>query len=207
MESIVLPVSCIVLGGALSFTHVGSGIDDKVRDVIRYRNHKTALDDHLQYLPTVAIFGLSLTGLKARHDYVDRTIVTATGYLLMTSVVQIGKRTFRVMRPDGSKANSFPSGHTATAFLGAEFVREEYGSWWGVGAYTLAGLIALTRIYNDRHWASDVITGAGVGILSARASYWLLPYTRKLIRGEKAQLTALPFYTGKSGGVSLALRF
>ena len=32
------------------------------------------------------------------------------------------------------------------------------------------------RMYNNRHWASDVLAGAGVGILSASLTYWLAPY-------------------------------
>ncbi|MBQ1177891.1 MAG: phosphatase PAP2 family protein, partial [Bacteroidaceae bacterium] len=78
----------------------------------------------------------------------------------------------------------FPSGHTATTFMGAELVRIEYGDehpWLAAGAYTLATAVGVLRVYNDRHWFTDVFAGAGVGILSARIGYWLLPYTRQVM--------------------------
>ena len=87
-------------------------------------------------------------------------------------------------RPDGSANNSFPSGHTATTFMGAELVRIEYGDespWYSVGAYAVATTVGVLRVYNERHWFTDVFAGAGVGILSARIGHWLLPYTRKMM--------------------------
>ena len=76
-------------------------------------------------------------------------------------------------RPDGSDAKSFPSGHTGTAFAGAELVRREYGWGWGSAAYAVATATAVMRMYNNKHWFSDVLMGAGVGILSANIGYWL----------------------------------
>ena len=68
------------------------------------------------------------------------------------------------------------------AFTGAELVRREYGGWWGVGAYALATTTALMRVYNGRHWTSDLLGGAAIGILSADIGYWLLPLERRLFR-------------------------
>ena len=66
--------------------------------------------------------------------------------------------------------------------MGAELVRIEYGEdypWLAVGAYTIATATGALRVYNNHHWLSDVVAGAGVGILSARIGYWLLPYTKR----------------------------
>ena len=91
------------------------------------------------------------------------------------------KYTVCEMRPDGSARNSFPSGHSATAFMGAELVRLEYGGWAGAGSYSVASATAALRVYNNRHWFNDLLGGAAIGILSANVGYWLLPLERRLL--------------------------
>ena len=67
------------------------------------------------------------------------------------------------------KDQSFPSGHAAVAFaLATSFAREIEGQWDDAAFFTLASLTAYARMHDDKHWASDVVFGAGVGILSAR---------------------------------------
>ena len=138
-------------------------------------------DDKLQYLPVLANIGLGLADVKSRHPLRERIAATATAYATMGVLVTATKYTVKEKRPDSGKRNSFPSGHTATAFMGAELVREEYGNGWGAGAYAFATGIAFLRLYNDRHWLNDAIGGAGIGMLSARIGYWLLPLERRLL--------------------------
>ena len=68
-------------------------------------------------------------------------------------------------RPNGG-GQSFPSGHTSMAFAGAEFIRKEYGGWWGVPAYLAAGYVGWSRVETKNHWTSDVLAGAAIGIFS-----------------------------------------
>ena len=65
---------------------------------------------------------------------------------------------------------SFPSGHTVAAFAAAASVTSETAGWWpnsrviiGPLMYGGAALVGVSRMYNNRHWASDVIVGAGIG--------------------------------------------
>lgn len=71
---------------------------------------------------------------------------------------------------DGAKYQSFPSGHTVAAFAAAAAVTSETARWWphsawaiGTAMYGGASLVGLSRMYDNRHWASDVILGAAVG--------------------------------------------
>lgn len=130
----------------------------------------------------------------------------------MTALTNIGKFTFKEKRPDSSARNSFPSGHTATAFTGAELIREEYGLGIGIGAYTVAVGVAFLRLYNGRHWLNDVIAGAGVGILSARIGYWMLPLYQRWFKWNKSSsdiLVVSPVYdhAERSFSVNLACTF
>lgn len=140
--------------------------------------HRLRLDDFTQYAPLAATYGLNLVGIKGLHNYGDLTLIAGTSYALMSAVVFTLKSTTRVERPDATGWNSFPSGHTATAFLGAEILRKEYwdvSPWIGVAGYAVAAGTGFFRMFNNRHWLTDVVAGAGIGILSAEAGYWLYP--------------------------------
>lgn len=207
-RQLIFPAVAVTAGAVLSATRWGDKVDNEVRDALRYRHHKIKADDYVQYLPVVSLYGLSLLGAPAKHDYLERTVIAATSYLTLAVLVNGVKYTAKVRRPDSSSRNSFPSGHTAIAFCGAELVRQEYGTWYGVAAYTVATAVGVARVYNDRHWLSDVLAGAGVGVLSARVGYWLFPYTQKLLRVKKGHAASIvPFYDGQGGGMALSYRF
>jgi membrane-associated phospholipid phosphatase len=70
---------------------------------------------------------------------------------------------------------SFPSGHTSTAFAAAAAVTNETTRWWphstwivGPLMYGGATAVGLSRMYHNKHWASDVALGAAIGTFSGR---------------------------------------
>lgn len=138
----------------------------------QFRRH---VDDYLQYTPAAVMLGMKAFGVKGRSSWGRMLVSDAFSALLMGSVVNALKHTTDVVRPDGSNNHSFPSGHTATAFMTATMLTKEYGNkspWIGVGAYSLASATGLMRIANNKHWLSDVLTGAGIGILSTELGYY-----------------------------------
>lgn len=173
---------------------------------------KFTIDDFSQYAPMVATYGLNLCGVKGKHGYGDLTIILGTAYALMGITVNTLKSTTRVMRPDNTSRNSFPSGHTATAFMGAELLRREYwdvSPWIGVAGYAVAAGTGFFRMYNNRHWLTDVIAGAGVGILSVEAAYWLYPVISKIFfRKRYLKNTFIsPYLSNESKGVTCSITF
>jgi membrane-associated phospholipid phosphatase len=118
------------------------------------------------------------------------TILCALSNLLETGIVHALKNTTSRMRPDGSSKNSFPSGHTASAFVAAEFLHQEYKDksvWISISGYTVATLTGALRILNNRHWLSDVVAGAGIGILSVKTVYWTYPSLQKIWSKKDSQ--------------------
>ncbi len=82
-----------------------------------------------------------------------------------------------MLRPDATNYFSFPSGHTAAAFMAATLLYKEYGFkgyWVGLVAYAAAIVTGFTRILNNRHWLFDVIIGAALGILLTDLAFRLV---------------------------------
>ena len=168
-------------------------------------------DDYIQYLPVGLYLTLDYMGLKAKHSLGERVAVAAVTYLAAAGLTQGVKHIVREPRPFSGRRNSFPSGHTTTAFAGAELVRTEYGWGVGMGAYAVAATVGVMRMYNGKHWLNDVVAGVGFGILSARIGYWMLPLGRHIFKiPRKGQaLVATPMYNSEVGalGVACAVQF
>lgn len=133
-------------------------------------------DDYMQYAPAAIMLGMKAAGVQSRSSWGRMIVSDAFSAILMGSVVNTLKHTTNVERPDGSNKHSFPSGHTATAFMTATMFNKEYGHkspWIGIGAYGMATATGLMRMANNKHWLSDVLTGAGIGILSTEIGYYL----------------------------------
>jgi membrane-associated phospholipid phosphatase len=173
------------------------------------------IDDFSQYAPALSVYGLNALGTKGKHNLGDRTVILATSYIIMASTVVGLKKITRVQRPDGSSFDSWPSGHTATAFMGAEFLWQEYKDvsvWYGITGYAVAAGTGAFRIYNDRHWFTDVVAGAGIGILSTKIGYWVHPFIQKTIfgRDQKERVNTasiMPFYQDGGTGIAIHLKF
>ena len=140
-------------------------------------NFKTGIDDYTQYFGPLVTVGLKLGGYEGRSDWPRLLASAAMSYGIMAGLVNGIKYTAKEMRPDGSTANSWPSGHTATSFVGATLLHKEYGltrsPWFSVAGYGVATATGVMRILNNRHWISDVMSGAGIGIMSTELGYAL----------------------------------
>ena len=152
---------------------------------------KTEIDNYTQFFGPVMATGLKIAGVEGRSDWGRYLASTAMSYGIMALFVNSIKYTAKEMRPDGSTRNSWPSGHTATAFVGATILHKEYGltrsPWYSVAGYGVATATGVMRVLNNRHWVSDVLSGAGVGIMSGELAYAMSDLIFKgkgLLRGD-----------------------
>lgn len=107
-----------------------------------------------------------LTG-KTRVAEVGAHLIRAQ--IVAQATTQAVKHSVKRMRPDGSTRNSFPSGHTSVSFASATVLHREFGWKVGIPAYAVASYIGFSRIEHKRHYLSDVLFGAAIGMVSGRA--------------------------------------
>lgn len=188
-------------------------VNREIRDDFQKNDHKNIIiDDYMQFLPAVASYGLKFCGVKGLHDLVDYTIIFGTAYALLAATLYPTKFFVKCKRPNGHNYHSFPSGHTAFAFTGAELLRREYwhvSPWIGISGYLVATATGFLRIYNNAHWLNDVIAGAGLGILCAEAAYWLYPALTKAIfkKRYKNNIYLAPAISEQSYGLACSFTF
>ncbi len=146
-------------------------------------SYKNRIDDQLQLTPMVITAGLHFAGYEGRSKTVRFVASNLMSYGFMSIFVNGIKYSAKEMRPDGSTANSFPSGHTATAFTAATIMHKEYGltrsAWWSILGYGCATTTGIMRTLNNRHWISDVLVGAGIGVISTDLGYMMSDFIFK----------------------------
>lgn len=213
------PVKSLLLPGfmiAYGFTSLKSdGLSDwnkEIREEMWLENphKKIHIDNFLQFAPALTVYGLNALGIHGKNNLKDRTLLYLMSNVFANGAVFSLKKFTNQQRPDGTPA-SFPSGHTAEAFASAEFLRQEYkdiSPWYGIAGYAVAATTGYLRMYNNKHWLSDVVAGAGIGIASTKIAYWLYPKIKNRFFKKKEMNTFVaPYYSNKSAGLSVVYNF
>jgi membrane-associated phospholipid phosphatase len=211
----MIPPTAMMAYGALSF------VIKPVRNFDYYvhgetdrtipKFHTTA-ESYFQFAPIILVYGLNLVGVNGKNTFIDRTALALLSSGMVGSALYITKHTTHRLRPNDYDYLSFPSGHTATAFAAAEFMAQEFSGkspWYGIAGYSFAITTGVFRMYNRDHWFSDVVAGAGLGILSTKAAYLIYPWIRnKLTHTDKQgkKTLVMPFYQEGYAGVNFAMQ-
>jgi membrane-associated phospholipid phosphatase len=106
------------------------------------------------------------------------------------------KYSFNRTRPNGDP-RGFPSGHASSAFATAMVLQEHYGWKLGVPVFAIASYTAASRVVDNRHWASDVVFGAFLGMASARTV---------TVRLRSESVSIAPLAVAGGGGVTVSMR-
>lgn len=178
-KKLIVP-SSLLIGGLI--TQLGREesiakeiVEERNEHLFGFSNH---VDDYAQFAPFVAVYAFDIAGMKAKTDWQNRTAILIKGQILNLGTVYLLKKAVNNTRPDGT-AFSFPSGHTANVFAGATMLALEYGEeykWVPYVSYSVAGGVGVMRMLNNKHYISDVLFGAGLGILSMKIAYWTHQY-------------------------------
>lgn len=219
-KGLIAPAALVGLGA------VGSAIDDfkefdfGLRPEDMHHHKGFVVEDALQYVPLASMYALRLSGVKSPHCCLDATVLAAGSYCITGAMTFVLKKAVDERRPNGKDSDSFPSGHAAKAFAGAELLRLEYkdvSPAIGYAGYAVAAASSLLRVKHSEHWLPDILAGAGIGILGTKIAWWVCPPLQKMLFGKWMEKKGLgsrdfafmgvPFCNGNVKGVSLALVF
>lgn len=173
------------------------------------KNFKTGTDNFLPFVPIAQIYMGPILGFKPKDNIRNQTIDIVVANSITFAVVGITKNLVRYERPDLSNKFSFPSGHTAISFTTAALLYHQYRDsnlWYASSGFLFATATGILRIANNKHFAPDVITGAGIGLASGLlVSYYNPLRTIKFGKNKKTSALIYP-QIGNQIGVGLILK-
>ncbi|WP_259071121.1 phosphatase PAP2 family protein [Mucilaginibacter sp. X4EP1] len=212
--SYIVPGVLVAYGVSSFVIHPVRRVDYYINDEIQKSDphFHTNAETFFLFTPIAVVGVLDIAGVSGKNTPINQAALLglSAGFFGVTDLVT--KNATHRLRPNGTDYLSFPSGHTGAAFLGAQFLSEEYGDQstvYTVIGYTTAVATGIFRMYNRDHWFSDVVAGAGLGILSTKAAYLVYPYLRNALthKDKKGRSTMLiPTYQNGTAGLSFAMQ-
>ena len=193
-KQFIAPVALITTGSLL----LNSALNDDLQsNANRFfgEDFQTSVDNFLPFVPVAQIYLGKSFSFKPKNNFKQQTINIAIANVMAVSVTEILKRSVKEERPDQSDDLSFPSGHTSVAFTNAALLYYEYKDsnlWYAGSGFLFATATGILRIANNRHYTSDVLAGAGIGLASGLiVSYWN-PF-KSVSLGKKKKTTAFVY--------------
>ncbi|TRX24020.1 phosphatase PAP2 family protein [Flavobacterium franklandianum] len=190
-KQFIAPIALITSGSLLANTIFNDDLQSNANQFFG-ENFNTRADDYLQFVPVAQIYLGKTLGFKAKNNFKQQTINIIVANAIMGTVVFATKNIVKEERPDQSDNLTFPSGHTSIAFTNAALLYYEYKDsnvWYASSGFLFATATGVLRIANNRHYTSDVLAGAGIGLASGLiVSYWN-PF-KSVTFGKKNKTTA-----------------
>jgi membrane-associated phospholipid phosphatase len=185
--ALVVPGSFLIYAGLKPFIGGIKKLDDTIYVNIKRNNpgFHTNAEDYLMWAPSASIYLLDALKVKTKHSFQEHLILDAGSIVITGGIgyaIRLVSRHIDAYKTYGTK---FPSGHTANAFRGAELLHQELkdnNKLISYSGYVVATAVGVLRIYNKDHLLTEVLAGAGLGILSTKLTYWIfdkVKYGRK----------------------------
>lgn len=169
----IVPLSLLATGILLSDSSFEKSLQNTTQDWLG-NDFKSSIDDYTRFVPIVQMYAADVAGVKAKHHWFDQTKNATVSIVLTDIITNLLKKNIYKMRPNNFNEKSFPSGHTSLAFTSGTILYEEFKDTNTLLAYSGYGFSALTgglRMANNKHYLSDVLAGAGLGILITKLVY------------------------------------
>lgn len=190
-KQFIAPAVLITSGALLVNTALNEDLQSNANNFFG-EDFQTNVDDYLQFVPVAQIYLGKTFGFQAKNNFKQQTINIVVANVIAGAVFTTLKHTVSEERPDQSDDLSFPSGHTSIAFTNASLLYYEYKDsnlWYASSGFLFATATGILRIANNKHYTSDVLAGAGIGLASGLiVSYWN-PF-KSVTFGKKNKSTA-----------------
>ena len=210
IKQFILPASLIVVGSSLSGSHFEKEIKNSFHDGSEHDIDFTLpIDDLIQYAPIIELYTADVLGIEAKNHWFDQTKYLAIANIITAGITHAGKNIINKQRPNGAD-HAFPSGHTSFSFTNASVLYHEFkdtAPGFAYSGYAVTTLVGGLRVVNNKHWISDVLVGAGVGILVTKLVYHFEPLKKWNPFKNKDNVMLLPTINDEQVGVFFRLDF
>ena len=176
--ALIIPGTFILYGCLKSSVSGIQRIDDDIMASVKrkYPDFRTRADDYLAWSPSVSIYLMDALHVKTRHSFTEHLILDAGSMIVAGGIGLVMRKISGSMDVYNTQGTKFPSGHTTNAFRGAEIFHQELKGTspaLSYSGYLVATTVGVLRIYNKGHLLTEVLAGAGLGILSTKLTYWV----------------------------------
>ncbi len=204
----ILPVSLIIAGSVLSGSQFEKNFQTDIRNSVD-NDFYSPVDNYLMFAPIAEMYVADVAGVKSKNHWFDQTKNLFFSNLLSLGITTGLKYVINKTRPDGD-SHSFPSGHTTIAFTNAAVLCNEFSGTSPVLAYSGYAFAVTTgafRVVNNKHWLSDVLVGAGIGILATNLIYYFEPLKNFNPFKKSKNIVLVPNFSPDNYGVYFAYHF
>ncbi len=208
LKKMIVPTT-LILGG---FIISGGDFEKRSQTDIRAyvgKDFKSEFDNYARYAPIAQMYAADILGVKSKNHWFDQSKNLVIAIVVTDFITTRMKRSINKKRP-GNIKESFPSGHTSLAFTTAGMLYQEFKGTSPVLAYSGFGFATATaglRVMKNTHWISDVIMGAGIGILVTEVIYLFDPIIKwnPFLKNDK-KINFIPRYDGEQYGFYLSMQ-
>ncbi len=182
--ALIIPGAFLIYGGLKPVINGIPKLDGRIMENAQknYPDFHTSAADYIMWVPSASVYMLDAFNVKTEHTFRQHLIIEA-GSVLITGGLGMGMRIIsKQIKVYNDGDTKFPSGHTANAFRGAEILHQELKRNHPVisySGYVAATAVGLLKIYSQEHYLTEVLAGAGLGILSTKLTYWLFDKVKK----------------------------
>jgi len=203
-------VPAILIGGSIvvNNSQFEQNLQLRIQAVVGEDFHSD-VDDYLQYVPIIQLYISDLAGVESRNHWFDQTKYLLISNLITSSITHGIKKLTPKLRPNDAP-DAFPSGHTSFAFNNAAVLYHEFYRTAPVLAYSgflFSTTTGIYRMMNNRHWLSDVLFGAGLGILTVELVYWFEPFKSFNPFKKSDAIVCQPIISDKQYGIYFSILF
>ena len=207
----ILPASLIGVGLFINFSSGSLGKENLQENIQDGLNFDSNLENIFLITPAIELYAANIFKVPSKNTVIDQTKNLLIANLVTFGVSELLKQSTNELRPDGSDYLSFPSGHTANAFVMATVLHHEYidsSPWLAYSGYAFSTATAVFRVLNNKHYVSDVMVGAGIGIAITELTYAFKPLQNwHPFQNEKRQVFIAPTYMNDAFGLMGVISF
>lgn len=177
LKKSIVPLSLIGFGLIINNSDFEKNLQTDLRNSVG-NDYGFKIDNYLLFVPVIQMYAADALGVESKNHWFDQTKYLFISNVVATGISELLKSTISKTRPDGDPY-SFPSGHTTIAFTNAAVLQNEFQETAPVFAYSgyaFATTTGVFRMLNNRHYLSDVLMGAGIGILVTQLVYHFEPF-------------------------------